>query len=95
MIVTVVQPPYHIGDAPDEKIAGFLVKELEKVKPGALIVLPEYSNAGGISDMESEKAAMPRAKILLENAELVAKERSAYVAVNVLEERTGKIKNRL
>ena len=93
MIVTVVQPPYHIGDAPDEKIAGFLMDELEKVKSGALIVLPEYSNAGGISDIESEKAAMPRAKILLEKAALVAKERSAYVAVNVLEERDGKIKN--
>ena len=93
VIVTVVQPPYFVSDPPDENIAGFLINELEKVKPGALIVLPEYSNAGGISDIESEKAAMPRAKILLEKAALVAKERSAYVAVNVLEERNGKIKN--
>ena len=93
MIVTVVQPPYFIGDAPDEKIAVYLMNELGKVKTGALIVLPEYSNAGGISDIESEKAAMPRAKILLEKASFVAKERSAYVAVNVLEERNGTINN--
>lgn len=55
--------------------------------------MPEYSNAGGISDVESEKAAMPRAKVMLEKAALIAKEKSAYVAINVLEECDGKIKN--
>ncbi len=60
--ITVVQPPYFAGENPDEKIADFLTKELQKVERGSLIVLPEYSNAGGISDIESEKAAMPRAK---------------------------------
>jgi len=91
--ITVVQPPYFMGDHPDEKIADFLIKELQKVEKDALIVLPEYSNAGGISDIESEKAAMPRAKKMLEKAAEIAGERSAYVAVNVLEERNGEIKN--
>lgn len=91
--ITVVQPPYFMGDHPDEKIADFLIKELQKVEKDALIVLPEYSNAGGISDIESEKAAMPRAKEMLKKASAIAKERSAYVAINVLEERDGEIKN--
>lgn len=91
--ITVVQPPYFVGDNPDEKIAEFLIKELEKAEKDSLIVLPEYSNAGGVSDVESEKAAMPRAKVMLKKAAAVAKEKSAYVAINVLEERNGDIKN--
>lgn len=93
MKITVVQPPYFAGENPDEKIADFLIKELEKVEKNSLIVLPEYSNAGGISDAESEKAAMPRAKAMLHKAAVAAKEKSAYVAINVLEERDRKIKN--
>ena len=93
MKVTVVQPPYFMGDNPDEKIADFLIKELRKVEKDALIVLPEYSNTGGISDMESQKAAMPRAAKMLKTASAIAKEKSAYIAINVLEERNSKIKN--
>jgi len=91
--ITVVQPPYFMGDNPDEKIAEFLINELEKVEKDSLIVLPEYSNAGGISDIESEIKAMPRAKAMLKSSSAVAKENSAYVAINVLEERDGGIKN--
>lgn len=93
MKVTVVQPPYFMGDNPCEKIADFLLKELEKAEENSLIVLPEYSNAGGVSDAQSEIDAMPRAKVMLEKASLIAKQKSAYVAINVLEERNGKIKN--
>ncbi len=93
MKITVVQPPYFMGDNPDEKIAEFLINELEKVEKDSLIVLPEYSNAGGISDIKSEIKAMPRAKAMLKSASAVAKENSAYVAINVLEERDGGIKN--
>jgi len=91
--ITVVQPPYFIGDNPDERVSEFLMSEIEKVQKDTLIVLPEYSNAGGISDAESEKAAMPRAKIMLEKAKKIAKEKCVYVAINVLEERGEKIKN--
>lgn len=93
MKITVVQPPYFMGEYPDKNIAEFLMAEMEKVEAGGLIVLPEYSNAGGISDAESEKAALPRAKVMLEKALATAKEKGAYVAINVLEEREGKIKN--
>lgn len=93
MKITVVQPSYFMGDHPDEKIANFLIEELGKAERDSLIVLPEYSNAGGISDAEREKAAMPRAKIMLEKAKAIAKDKSAYVAINLLEEREGKIKN--
>ena len=93
MKITVVQPSYHAGENPDEKIASFLIDKLYKAEPDSLIVLPEYSNAGGISDIESEKAAMPRATMMLKTASTVAKEAKAYVAINVLQERDGKIKN--
>ena len=93
MKVIVVQPAYFAGDNPDCKIANFLLGELKKAPTGSLIVLPEYSNAGGISDIESEKQAMPRAKEMLKAASKIAKENSAYVAINVLETRDGKIKN--
>ena len=93
MKITVVQPPYFIGDNPDEKISDFLIKELQKVEKDALIVLPEYSNAGGISDIESERAALPRADKMLKMVAAIAKEKSAYVAINVLEDRSGEIKN--
>lgn len=93
MIITVVQPPYFMGDNPDEKIAEFLINELKNATKDSLIVLPEYSNAGGVSDIESEKAALPRANKMLKAAAAVAKEKSAYVAINVLEDRSREIKN--
>ncbi len=91
--ITVVQPSYYAGDNPDSKIAEFLTKQLDAVDPGSLIVLPEYSNAGGLSDAESELKALPRAKEMLAHASAVAKEKSAYVVINVLEQRNDKIKN--
>ncbi len=93
MKITVVQPPYFAGEAPDATIAEFLLDEMKKVEAGALIVLPEYSNAGGISDAASEIKAMPRAKEMLQQAAAVAKEKGAFVAINVLEERQGQRKN--
>ena len=93
MKTIVVQPPYFVGENPDEKIAKFLVDELEKVNENELIVLPEYSNAGGLNDVESELKAISRAKIMLKKASEIAKEKSAYVVINVLEDREGLIKN--
>lgn len=93
MKATVVQPPYHFANNPDQKIAEFLIGELEKAEKDSIIVLPEYSNAGGLSDVQAELNAIPRAKVMLEKAKNIAKEKSAFVAVNVLEKRAGKIKN--
>lgn len=91
--IIVVQPSYFAGDEPDKVIAEFLKDELKKVKENSLIVLPEYSNAGGLSDPEKEKAAFGRAKEMLSFASETAKEKKAYVSVNVLEERDGEIRN--
>ena len=88
-----VQPPYFAGDNPDAAIADFLIGELEKTDEGSLILLPEYSNAGGISDPDAEIAALPRAKTMLDKAAELAAAKGAYVAINVLEDRGGKIKN--
>lgn len=93
MKITVVQPAYYAGNHPDETIAAILLKEMEKVEPGSLMVFPEYSNAGGTSDMERERRAMPRAQKMLAQASKTAKERSAYIAINVLEQRDGHVKN--
>ena len=93
MNVTVVQPSYFAGDNPDKTIADFLMNELTAVEKNGLIVLPEYSNAGGLSDKESELNALSRADIMLAYAAKIAKEKSAYVAINVLEKRGEKLKN--
>ena len=91
--ITVTQPSYFAGETPDAAIAKFLCSEMEKAERGALIVLPEYANAGGISDAESERRAMPRAKMMLQKAAEIAREKSAIVAINVLEERDGDVRN--
>ena len=91
--ITVVQPKYYAGEHPDEAISQFLLSELTKVPTGGLIVLPEYANAGGLSDRERLLAALPRAEQMLAKSAEVAKEKQAYVSINVLENRNGEIKN--
>lgn len=91
--VTVIQPAYYAGENPDAKIAEFLLVEAKKAPNNGLILLPEYSNAGGLSNPEKERAALPRARQMLAAASAIAKEKSTYVGINVLEEREGKIQN--
>ncbi|MBQ8416667.1 MAG: carbon-nitrogen hydrolase family protein [Clostridia bacterium] len=91
--ITVIQPPYFAGEEPDAKIAAFLENEAKAAKDSSLILLPEYSNAGGLSDKERELRALPRAKEMKKTFSRLAKERGIYTALNVLEEREGKIKN--
>ena len=91
--ITVVQPSYYSGENPDQKIADFLLNEAKSAPNGALIVLPEYSNAGGLSDKESEMRAIPRAKAMLEESSSIAKEKNTYLVINVLEEREGQLVN--
>lgn len=90
MKITVVQPLYA---AKDQAIAEFLLKALEDVEEGGVIVLPEYSNAGGLSDPDEELAAVPRAAGMLKQAAAIAKDKKAYIAINVLENREGKLRN--
>lgn len=94
MKITVIQPPYYAGEEPDRAIGELLLAELDRVaEPASLVVLPEYSNAGGLSDAEAERRALPRAKEMLAHAARTAAEKSAYVVINVLEERDGQLKN--
>ena len=92
MKITVVQPPYFAGEQPDVTIGEFLLSEMEKAE-GELIVLPEYSNAGGLSDPEKELAALPRAKQMLRAAADFAAKSGKMVAINVLEDRDGGLWN--
>ena len=91
MKLTVVQPPYYAGEKPDETVARFLLEQMEQADAD-LIVLPEYSNAGGLSDPEAILAAVPRAEGMLEAAAKAAREKKAFVAINVLQNRAGKLK---
>ncbi len=93
MIVKVIQPPYFAGDEPDKVIAEFLMDELRKSPNNSLTVLPEYSNAGGLSDAEREIKAMARAEEMINEAVKIAKERNLYVVINVLEKRENKMRN--
>lgn len=91
--ITVIQPSYYSGENPDKKIAEFLMSEAKAAPNGGLIVLPEYSNAGGLSDKESEMRALPKAKTMLEESAIIAKSKGAYVTINVLEERNSQLVN--
>ncbi len=93
MKIRVVQPSYFSGDEPDAAIAEFLKDKLYEAEENSLTVLPEYSNAGGLSDPEREIKALPRAKELLDISSEVARKKGAYISINVLEERNGEIKN--
>ncbi len=93
MDISVVQPAYYAGPQPDSAIAAFLTQRMGEVTEGSLTVLPEYSNAGGLSDKESELQALQRADELLAAASGAAASKGAYIAINVLQRREGKIKN--
>lgn len=93
MKLIALQPRYHAGENPDQTIADFLLEEMSRTEPDSLVVLPEYSNAGGLSDPEKELRALPRAEVLLEAGRKTAAEKGAYAAVNVLESRQDKLYN--
>ncbi len=93
MKITVVQPAYYSGDFPDVKIAEFLKDHMRSAEAGELMVLPEYSNAGGLSDPKKIWEAMERAADILAFASDTAREKSCYIAVNVLQKRSQKIQN--
>lgn len=93
MKLTVVQPPYFAGEKPDEYVVDFLKKKMSRLQSGELMVLPEYSNAGGLSDPEKELAAAERAADVLAFAAKCAAKAGGYIAVNVLETRQGELKN--
>ncbi len=91
--ITVVQPDYYAGEQPHLRNEAFMLAQLEQICAGELFVLPEYANAGGLSDPDSQRIAADRAPDLLAAVARIAKEKGAYVSVNVLETRAGVLKN--
>ena len=71
--VTVVQPKYRHKEKPDESIRKFITAALDKAPENGIILFPEYSNAGGLSDIDSERRAMAYAGELLAYAAAAAK----------------------
>ncbi len=92
--VTVVQPKYRHKEKPDESIRKFITAALDKAPENGIILFPEYSNAGGLSDIDSERRAMAYAGELLAYAAAAAKRKNCIVGINVLEEKLGVAKNR-
>lgn len=93
MKITVIQPKYYAGNNPDAAIAAFLLREAEKAERGSLVVLPEYANAGGLSQPEKLLAALPRAEEMLAQAAELAARKGIYISINVLIRRDGKLRN--
>lgn len=93
MKITAIQPRYYAGPRPDEAIAEFLLREAEKAEKDSLVVLPEYANAGGLSDGDNLLKALPRADEMRQKVSALAKSKGIYVAVNVLERREQKLRN--
>ena len=93
MNITVIQPKYYAGEKPDEKIGAFLMQQAEMAEEDSLVVLPEYANAGGLSDPEKLLAALPRAEEMLQKAAKIAKRKGIYISINVLIRRDGKLRN--
>ncbi len=93
MRISVVQPSYYAGQNPDVKTAEFLLNKLNRTRGSSLILLPEYANAGGLSDPDAILAAMPRAGQMLTEASRVAYAKQMFVALNVLEQRGGLFRN--
>lgn len=91
--IFVIQPPYLMEDNCDEKISNFLLSNLKEVKENSLVVLPEYSNAGGLSKKEDIMLALKRAEVMKKEVQKIAKEKSLYAVINVVEKRNGKLKN--
>ncbi|MBQ4585963.1 MAG: hypothetical protein IJA82_07135 [Clostridia bacterium] len=93
MKLTVIQPKYHWEESPCKNVREYLLEKLSHLEGDEIMVLPEYSNAGGTKDPEVERENLSFAKEMKESASREAKKKSAYVAVNVLEKRGGKIRN--
>ncbi|MBO5328641.1 MAG: hypothetical protein J6B04_05670 [Clostridia bacterium] len=91
--LTAIQPDFKRDENACKEIIKFLQSNLLYLEKDELAVLPEYSNAGGVADAERLKGAAIYADEIKKACAKTAKERSAYVAVNVLENRKGKLKN--
>lgn len=84
MKLTVVQPCFFQEDESDKRIREFLKCEMDKLERDEILLLPEYSNAGGITDKEKELACTKTADEMLAYAKKTAKEKSGYIGINLL-----------
>ena len=91
--LTIIQPKFHWEENPCKNVREYLLEKLSHLERDEIMVLPEYSNAGGTKDPEVEKENLKYAREMKKACSKMAKERQAYVAVNVLEKRGDKIKN--
>jgi len=93
MNITVIQPQYRCGAEPDKRIREFIYGQLDECPRDGIIVLPEYSNAGGLSRAEDEIKAMQYAGEMLDRSREFAIKKNSTVCVNVLEKREEKVRN--
>ena len=90
----VIQADYFAGEDPAKEILSFLFSELDRIPENSIAVLPEYTNATGLSDPALIEAAMSRTDMILEHVSAKAKEKKSYIAVNVLQHEGAGLANR-
>ena len=84
MKLTVVQPCFFQEKEPDKSIREFLKCKMDNLENDEILVLPEYSNAGGLTDKNLELEAVKAADEMLSYARKAAKAKKGYIGINLL-----------
>lgn len=93
MKLTVVQPCFFQENEPDKSIREFLKSKMDNLEKNEILLLPEYSNAGGLTDKEKELSAVITADEMLSYAKKTAGEKKGYIGINLLRLDGNELKN--
>ena len=89
----VIQADYFAKPDPDKEILSFLFSELERIPENSIVLLPEYTNACGLSGKDRILSAIKRTDKILASVSNTAKQKHSYLAVNALEYVNEKLQN--
>ena len=84
MKLTVVQPCFFQEKEPDKTIREFLKSKMDNLEKDEILLLPEYSNAGGLTDKSLELETVKTADEMLSYARSAAKSKKGYIGINLL-----------
>ena len=93
MKLRVVQPSFFQDGEPDQKIREFLKSKMDTLEENEILLLPEYSNAGGLTDKEKELRAVATADEMLEYAKACCKNKKGYIGINLIRQDENQLKN--
>ena len=84
MKLTVTQPCFFQEKEPDKSIREFLKCKMDNLEENEILLLPEYSNAGGLTDKKMELEAVKSSDEMLSYAKSRAREKGGYIGINLL-----------